>query len=174
MKKILNLINRYSVLFLNGNFESDLDDKNGVELVFYNEGYEITIVIINKKVEDFINIHNLEGDVTYGFKLTELDDLSKHPSEFYYLFDMVKEKLNWDLFQLNIAIGLFKDGIEPTEINIFKFKVKDIDDSLNYLSYHCESINNVEFLPNHEGIIEVETELSMEEIKEVLRGALIE
>lgn len=174
MNKVLNLINRYSVLFLNGNFEDDLDDKNGVELVFYNEGYGMTFVVINNKVEEFNKIHNLEKYITYGLKLTELDDVSKHPSEFYNAFDIIKKKLNWDNCQLNTSIGLFKQGIEPDLTFKYKIKVKDIDDSLNYLDYYCESVNVIEFLNNHEGIIEIETQLTISKIKEVLGGAYME
>jgi hypothetical protein len=63
---------------------------------------------------------------------------------------------------------------QPTEINKFTIKVKDIDDSLNYLDCYCESVYVKEFLPEFHGILEIETQLNMDEIKEILRGALIE
>lgn len=166
--KQLNLIERYSVVFLNGSYVSEFHDTVGVELAFYNEGYGITVLIINKKIDDMDSLSNIKKEIIYGFKLSELNDVSKHPTEFNNLFDFIKEKLNWDNLQLNISIGLFQEGILPTSINKFTFDVNDIDEAMRVVEPYCEFIDFTNF-DNFKATLIVETQLERNEILNMIK-----
>ncbi len=174
MEKRLNLINRYSVMILDGAFVSELEDIHYVEKVFYYNTLGITVVVINDKIDKFSKYKN---NIKFVFPLVQLNDdesLRKLLMKYYDIVDIIKEKINWDKPRLTLAIGLYGHGTLPNETNKFRIKVSDIDDSLNYLDTYCEFIEILEFLPEHCAILEIETQLSMEEIKDIVRGALIE